>query len=156
MRWRQYRQITWQIYGLWVWIMINGGTSFTSKRTRNACKHLWAAASSVKNQRSTTHQPNRSWLARHLWHIPPHQLEPVEAVVERVVSRQAALAVLQAAGGHLSRTVVHLPHLVQALPAGVDREQVVSGGPPRKTKTMGVEQRKERGGALYLSFSRDQ
>lgn len=56
-------------------------------------------------------------------HIPPHQLEPVEAVVERVVSRQAAFPVLQAARGHFSCTVVHLPHLVHPLPGGADREQ---------------------------------
>lgn len=50
-------------------------------------------------------------------YAPPHQLKPVETVVERVVSRQSSLSiVVLVGGGHFSGAVVHLSHLLQPLP----------------------------------------
>ena len=74
--------------------------------------------------RQTEHNTSRFKL---LWHrtgcteqacVPSHQFEPMKAVVERVISCQCALVVVLNGRGQFSGTVVHLPHLLQPLPAG--------------------------------------
>lgn len=52
--------------------------------------------------------------------IPPDEFEPVEAVVEGVISGQCALAVVLVSRGHFSSSIVHLSHLVQPLSANDD------------------------------------
>lgn len=49
---------------------------------------------------------------------PAHQPEPGEAVIEGVSAGHHVVTVLNDTGGHLCSAVVHLPHQVQALPAG--------------------------------------
>lgn len=41
----------------------------------------------------------------------------MEAIIEGIISCQRALSVLLVGGGHFSSAVVHLPHLLQPLPA---------------------------------------
>lgn len=56
-----------------------------------------------------------------LRYIPPHEFEPVETVIEGVVSCQSALTILLVRGGHFSSAVVHRSHLVQPLPVNDKR-----------------------------------
>lgn len=91
-------------------------------------------------------EPKQQDKAQCFWHIPPNQLEPMKAVVERVVSRQSAFPVLQATRGHFSCTVVHLPHLVQPLPVGADREQVWE---VRRGSTLALERQRHSGGRKW-------